>query len=215
MFKFHKRHVLGSLGGSACGTEDVMHRKTTSGFTLIELMVIVAIIGILAVLAIPNFMRFQLRTKAAEAKTILAAVRQSEGGYFGEFGSYIQMSQTPSTSPISTKRTWRLCSAVISMGDAGYCIMGYFPEGPTYYSYAVGTLNSNGGTPNVSYFADAASDIDGDGVHNLWGLAVPETGSSATALIGTLGCTGVMDGEGNPLIRQVGSCGVGYGVAIF
>ncbi|MBI2370572.1 MAG: prepilin-type N-terminal cleavage/methylation domain-containing protein, partial [Deltaproteobacteria bacterium] len=43
------------------------------GFTLIELMIVVAIIGILAAIAIPNFLRFQAKSKQSEAKTNLAA----------------------------------------------------------------------------------------------------------------------------------------------
>ena len=59
------------------------------GFTLIELMIVVAIIGILAAIAIPNFLRFQLKAKSSEGKTNLAAIRTAEESYFAEYGNYI------------------------------------------------------------------------------------------------------------------------------
>ena len=58
------------------------------GFTLIELMIVVAIIGILAALAIPNFMKFQARSKQSEAKSNLKSVFTAEKSYYAEHDTY-------------------------------------------------------------------------------------------------------------------------------
>jgi len=48
--------------------------RRNRGFTLIELMIVVAIIGILAAIAIPNFIRFQARARQSEANTNLKSL---------------------------------------------------------------------------------------------------------------------------------------------
>ena len=57
----------------------MLNRK---GFTLIELMIVVAIIGILAVVAIPGYMTYIKNSKTSEAKTDLSALAQGATAYF-------------------------------------------------------------------------------------------------------------------------------------
>ena len=84
-------------------------RKQHKGFTLIELMIVVAIIGILAAIAIPNFLRYQAKTKQSEAKSNLGSIFTTMVTYFGEEDTY--------------------ASSIANLGWA--------PEGTTRYAYSV------------------------------------------------------------------------------
>jgi len=59
-----------------------------SGFTLIELMIVVVIIGILAALAIPRFMQATVKSRQSEAKGILKQVYTMERTFRQETGAY-------------------------------------------------------------------------------------------------------------------------------
>lgn len=58
--------------------------KAQSGFTLVELMVVVAIIGILSAIAIPQFSTYQAKSRTSEAKLALAAIYSAEVAFQGE-----------------------------------------------------------------------------------------------------------------------------------
>ncbi|MFN7904944.1 MAG: type IV pilin protein [Pseudobdellovibrionaceae bacterium] len=65
--------------------------KNNSGFSLVELMVVVAIIGILATVAIPSVNKYMLKARQAEAKTNLAAIYSANKAFAVEYNGYHTM----------------------------------------------------------------------------------------------------------------------------
>ena len=79
-------------------------KKLHKGFTLIELMIVVAIIGILAALAIPNFIRFQARSKQSEVKANLKSMFTAERSYYQEHDTYSSCIRTIGFTPERANR---------------------------------------------------------------------------------------------------------------
>jgi len=181
--------------------------RRKAGFSLIELMVAVAIIGTLASMAIPSFQRMQLRSRAAEGRTNLASLRTSQEGYFAEFGTYIGAAPTPAAIPSGSRVPWP--------GGLGFDTIGWLPDGAIQFQYAVTIPGGGGGV--WSYTAEAASDLDEDGQINLWGYVKQD--AVGVGVVGVLGCqdTGVWDAfTGTPTIVQiVGPCDAVSGQSVF
>jgi type IV pilus assembly protein PilA len=118
-------------------------RKRSKGFTLIELMIVVAIIAILAAIAIPQYRKFQLKSKTSEAKVNIGAIRTCEEAYAAEHDVYLEMASAPSTVNIaSSTRNWN-----VGGGGDPECInfldIGFKPAGKVYYNYAVNNQTGN------------------------------------------------------------------------
>jgi type IV pilus assembly protein PilA len=134
--------------------------RSKKGFTLIELMIVVAIIGILAAIAIPNFLRFQAKSKQSEAKTNLGGIFTAETSYFAEHNNFADLNLI-SWAPVgNAKYRYHIQADSSDLGNlAGVPAGGWVaPGGP-------GIDN----TANVFGFtAGAKGNIDTDDTYDYW-----------------------------------------------
>ena len=133
---------------------------SSAGFTLVELMIVVAILGILAAIAIPNFMRMRERAKIAEAKANLGAIRVTETTYFSEYNRFVgNQAMTPDRSADPPARfPW--------VGSTRFSILGFAPAGRVYFSYALAGVDE----PTDAFSAEAHGDLDGNGDWSVWSI---------------------------------------------
>ncbi|GMU09727.1 hypothetical protein ASNO1_59810 [Corallococcus caeni] len=181
--------------------------RKKGGFTLIELMIVVAIIGILAAIAIPNFIRFQAKSKQSEAKTNLKAIFTAQKSFFGEKDKYstdftvIGFDPEPANRYSYGLKTGCVGAQAVSARTASAGCIGQdsakFNTAPAAKDAiaALGVQPAVANCPNCFFSANAVGNVDNDAAGDAWGITSNPSGAT---LAGTCGVDTTLISAGEP-----------------
>ena len=105
--------------------------KSQSGFTLVELMIVVTIIGILASFASVKFAKYKLQAKAMELPVVMQGIKTHQEAFAMRWGAYSQTKASHVVVPTGDKNVWKFTE------DRGFDLIGFKPAGRTYFQYTV------------------------------------------------------------------------------
>ena len=100
-------------------------RSRAAGFSLVELMIVVAIIGVLTAIAIPNFQAFQRRSRQSEAKAALTSIYTAEQTFHSSWEVYTGSLRPAGWTPSGEYRY----QIGFNDGTDGFCGMSTFGIG--------------------------------------------------------------------------------------
>jgi type IV pilus assembly protein PilA len=152
-----------------------LFKGAKKGFTLIELMIVVAILGILAAVAIPAFMRYMRRSRTSEAIQQLGQLFRASSAYATSqrfrrgvgLGSGALPQQFPSAHAL-TPSTIPGSTPVRSAGqwdDDTWQALNFSMSDPHYYSYE---YESGGAGTGAVFTARACGNLDGVGASSTF-----------------------------------------------
>jgi prepilin-type N-terminal cleavage/methylation domain-containing protein len=147
--------------------------RSRGGYTLLEMLIVVAVISILSMIAIPSFRTYMYRSQTSEAIGFLGEIRQRQESYRAEFGQYCAVSGTGSIDGAE----WAPAGALPIGGarapwgtPANWDQLGAAPDGQVRFQFrtTAGLPRTNPGIAGYNgvdfwYVAQSHGDLDGDG----------------------------------------------------
>ncbi len=152
--------------------------RRDEGFTLIELMIVVAIIGILASVAIPAFMRYVAKARTTEATQNVRKLYEGSRTYYMDVGSErgagaFLAAQFPASETVSPAVTCclsagRKCAAAPGVwNNLTWNALHFDVPDPHYYRYE---YDSSGSAATAKFTARALGDLDCDGILSTFSM---------------------------------------------
>jgi prepilin-type N-terminal cleavage/methylation domain-containing protein len=110
-------------------------RRRSNGFTLIEVMIVVAIVAILAAVAIPSYRDYILRGQLVDATTLLATTRADMERYYQDNRTYSNVSAAITAPCVKSMPNWDLsCSA---QGAQNFTLLVVGKNATNGFSYSI------------------------------------------------------------------------------
>jgi prepilin-type N-terminal cleavage/methylation domain-containing protein len=157
----------------------MIKRLKQRGFTLIELMIIVAIIGILAAVAIPAFMDYMKKSKKTEASLQLNKIAKNSKVYYNTNAQFVQLKGDPKPTTFAAGTTCKMAAENDWAADTtqAWATLDFQIDEPNLFQYSYDKVSL------ISATAMAEGDLDCDGTTITYTLGLDATGGNASATI--------------------------------